>query len=72
MSRLWKKVQDEMVDDKILAKKHNFFLGPSRRYQDSRHILRNPKLPRNVMGFSYRTQRFTGPNYMDVDNPLLT
>ena len=72
MSHLWKKVQDEMVDEKTLTKKEekNIVLVPSQRYQDSRHLLQNPKVPRNVMGFSNRAQRFTGPNYLDVDSPL--
>ena len=45
-------------------------LVSSQTYQNSRHLLQNPKVPRNVMGFSNRAQRFTGPNYLDVDNPF--
>ena len=45
---------------------------PSQRYQDSRHLLQNPKVPRSVMGFSNRAQRFTGSNYLDVDSPFET
>ena len=71
MPYLWKKVQDEMVDEKNINKKSiNIILVPSQRYQDSRHLLQNPKVPRNVMGFSNRAQRFTGSNYLDVDSPL--
>ena len=43
---------------------------PSQRYEDSRHLLQNPKVPRSVMGFRNRAQRFTGSNYLDVDSPL--
>ena len=41
------------------------------RYQDSRHLLRNPKAPKSVMGFNNHAQRFTGSNYFDVDSPLV-
>ena len=44
------KCQDEMVTEKHLKKSTNFFLVSSRRYQDFRHILQNPKVPKNVMG----------------------
>ena len=46
-----------------------FFLVHSQRYPDSRHILQNPKVPMDVMGFSNLAQRLTGPNYLDVDKP---
>ena len=48
----------------------NNILVPSQRYQDSRHLLQNPKVPRRVMGFSNRAKRYTGSNYLDVDSPL--
>ena len=48
----------------------NFFLVPSQRYKDSRHFSQNPKVPRNVMAFSNRAQRFTGHKCMDVDGPF--
>ena len=48
--------------------KHKHILVPGGRYQDSRHILQNPKIPKNVMGFN--NQRSTPPYYLDVDNPL--
>ena len=68
-SHLWKKVQDGMVDEKNIYKKSmNIILVPSQRYEDSRHILQNPLVPRNVMGFSNCAQRFTGSNYLDVDS----
>ena len=71
MSHLLNKVQDEMVDEKTFIKKSmDIILVPNQRYQDSRHLLKNPKVPRSVMGFSNRTQRFTGSNYLDVDSPL--
>ena len=37
---------------------------------DFRHILQNPKVSSFVMGFNNHAQRFTEPNYLDVDNPL--
>ena len=53
MSHLWKKVQDEMVDEKNIYKKSiKIILVPSQ----------NPKVPRNVMGFSNRAQTFTPLN----------
>ena len=71
MACLWKKVKDEMVDEKTFTKKSiNIILLPTQRYQDSIHLLQNPKVPRNVMGFSNCAHRFTGPNYLDVDSPL--
>ena len=45
----------------------NIILVPSQRYQDSRHLLQNP---RSAMGFSNCAQKFTGSNYLDVDSPL--
>ena len=66
MSHLWKKVKDGMVDENSI----NIVLVPSKRYQDSRHLLQNPKVPRTVRGFNNRTQRFTGSNYLDVDTPF--
>ena len=53
-----------------MQKKHNDILVPSQRYQDSRHLLQNPKFPNYVMGFSNLAQRFTGSNYLDVDSPF--
>ena len=45
-------------------------LVPGQRYQDSRHLLQNRKVPKNVMGFNNHAQRSTPPYYLDVDNPL--
>ena len=43
---LWKKNQDERVHDKLFAKKStNIILVPSQRFQDSIHLLQNPKVP---------------------------
>ena len=65
MSQLWKKVQDEMVDEKNIYKKAiHIILVPSQRYQDSRHLLQNPKIPRNKMGFSNSAKTFTLPNHL--------
>ena len=72
MSYLWTKIQDEMVDDKktLTKKRINIVLVPSQRYQDSRHLLQNPKVPETVMGFNNHTQRFTASNYMDEDRKV--
>ena len=48
----------------------NIVLVPSQRYQDSRHLLQNPKNPRTVIGFNNCAQKFTGSNYLDVDIPF--
>ena len=50
--------------------KHKHILVPGRRYQDSRHILQNPKVFKNIMGFNNHEHRSTPPYYLDVDNPL--
>ena len=55
----------------INKKSINIVLVPSQRYQDSRHLLQNPKVPRTVMGLNNRAQRFSGSNYLDVDSPFL-
>ena len=65
MSHFWKKVHDEMVDEKkYLQKSINIILVPIQRYQDSGHLLQNSKVPRSVMGFSNRAQKFTPLNYL--------
>ena len=51
-----------------MQKKHKHILVPCQRYQDSRHLLQNPKVANYVMGFRNRAQSFTGPNYLDVTN----
>ena len=50
--------------------KHNHILVPGRRYQDSKHLLQNAKVSKNVMGFNNQAQRYTPPYYLDVDNPF--
>ena len=50
--------------------KHKHILVPGRRYQDSRHLLQNPKVSKNIMGFNNHAQRSTPPYYLDVDNPF--
>ena len=59
-----------MVEEKktFIKKSINIILVPSQRYQDSRHILQNPKVPRNVMGFSNRAKTFTPLNYLSSDS----
>ena len=49
---------------------HKHILVPSWRYQDSIHLLQNPKVPKSVIGFNNHAQRSTPPYYLDVDNPL--
>ena len=65
MSTLRKKVQEEMVDDKIFTTKSiNIILVPSQRYQDSKLLLQNTTVPRNLMGFSNLTDTLTPQNYL--------
>ena len=52
-------------------KQMKHILVPGRRYQDSRHLLQNPKVSKIVMGFNNYAQRSTQPYYLDVVNPLL-
>ena len=49
-------------------KSTNIILVPI--FQVSRHNFQNPEVPNTVMGFSNHTKRYTGPNYLDVDNPF--
>ena len=65
MSTLRKKVQEKMVDDKIFTTKSiNIILVPSQRYQDSKLLLQNTKVPRNIMGFSNLANTLTPQNYL--------
>ena len=50
--------------------KHKHILVPGQRYQASKHLFKNPKVSKNVMGFSNHAQRFTQNYNLDVDNPL--
>ena len=50
--------------------KHKHILVPGQRYQDSRHLLHNPKGSKSVMGFNNHAQRSTPPYNLDVDNPF--
>ena len=54
---------------KTHAKKHKAILVPIQRYQNSRHLLQNPRLPRNVMGFSNWAQTLT-PKLFELRQPL--
>ena len=54
----------------ICKKKHKLCFDPSQGYQDSEKISRNPKVPKNNIGFNNRAQSFTTPYYLDVDSPL--
>ena len=56
MSYLRKKFQDEMVHEKTSTNKAQYFFGvSSRRYQDFRHILQNPKIPTILYTILYYT-----------------
>ena len=70
MSNVWKRFQEKSEITKHMQEKNKHVFVPSQRHQDSKHLLLNPKVPRNVMGISNRAQRFTGPNYLDVDSPF--
>ena len=50
--------------------KHKHIFVPGRRYQDSRHILQDSKVSKNVLGFNNNAQRSTPHYYLDVDNPF--
>ena len=71
MSNVWNMIQEKKEITKHMPKKHKHILVPSQRYQDSRHILQNPRVSNYVIGFSNRPQRFTGSNYLDVDSPFI-
>ena len=57
-------IREKKGNSKTHAKKHKHVLVPSERYQDSRHLLQNTKVPKNVMGFSNCAQTFTHLNYL--------
>ena len=57
---------------KHMQKMHKHILVLGRRYQDSRHLLQNPKVSKNAMGFNNHAQRSTPPYFLDVDNPFQT
>ena len=61
----------KMEITKHMQKKHNHSLALSQRYQDSRHLLQNPTVPKYFMGFSNRAQIFTPLNYLSLDSPFL-
>ena len=71
MSNVWEMIQEKKKIEKHVTKKYKHTLVPSQRYQDSRHLLQNPAVPKYVIGFSNCAQRFTGSNYLDEDSPLL-
>ena len=65
----WFKKRKEKYQN-TCKKNHKHILIPSQRYQESRNLLLNPKVPKNVMGFSNRAQTFTPLNYLSWDSPL--
>ena len=50
--------------------KHKHILIPGLSYQDSKPILQNLKVSKNVKGFKNHAQRSTPPYYLDIDNPF--
>ena len=64
----WKYFKKKHRIAKHMKIKHKHMLVPSWRYQDSRHLLQNPKVFKNIMGFSNHAQRSTPPYYLVVDN----
>ena len=63
-------IQEKKEIAKHMQKRHKHILGPSQRYQNSRHFLQNPTVPNYVMSFSNCAQRFTGSNYRNLDSPF--
>ena len=55
---------------KHIGEKANAYFGSQSNISNFRHLLQNPKVPKNIMGFSNHAQRFTAPNDLDVDSPL--
>ena len=50
--------------------KYMHILVPGQRYEDSRHLLQNPKVVKNIVGFNNHAQRSIPPCYLNVDNPF--
>ena len=67
---VWKRVQDEIADEKKFAKKALFFFWFAVKDIKAPDIFSKSKNHQSVMGFSNRAQRFTTPYYLDVDSPL--
>ena len=55
---------------KINKKAHTLFWFPVKDIKISDSFYKNPKFPKNVLGFSNHAQRFIPPYYLDVDNPF--
>ena len=68
MSNVWNIFLDKTGSLKTVTKNHKHNLVPSHRFQDSRHFLQSLEVPKNIINHA---QRVTGPNYRDVDNPLV-
>ena len=56
---------------KTHAKKHKYILVPSQNNHDSRHLLQNPKVPRNVIGVLNPAHKFSSFNYLSSDSLFL-
>ena len=57
----------ENIESQNTCKKSTSIFWILKRYQDSRHLLQNPKVPKNVMGFNNHVHRSTLPYYLDLD-----
>ena len=49
---------------------HKPILVLNQKYQDSQHLLQDPKFSENVIGFDYHAQRSTPPYYLGLKKPL--
>ena len=50
--------------------RHKHILVPGRIYQNTRRLLQNTKVSKNIMGFNNHAQRSTQPYYLEEDTPL--
>ena len=57
-----------MCEKYFREKKGNHKTHVQKKYQHFRHLVHNPTVPKNVMGFSNHAERFTGPNYLEVNS----
>ena len=57
-----------VTSENISKKSTWLFWVPSWKYQYFWQLLQNQKVPKNVMAISNHAKRFTGSNYLDVDN----
>ena len=63
MSNVWKMIRETKGNCKAHAKKAQAFFGSQSKILRFQTCFKNPKDPRNVIGFSKREQTFTPLNY---------